>query len=364
MSKCLFSDIVKIQTCVPEKMNIFFILYIRIEYLAFYIYRSLTCGGKGGGLGREGFQLTDAFYASPLQVYPTTMRALGMGTGGSRVALVQWWRHLCPRYSPGVSVGRIRLREAGKEGPGSLQVKGLTKDLFTWVSLRCCFPIVWLIWLGKEAKLMLPVFQSIACIALHAGFRFCWTLLGGGCKRHGWHKELGQLNDSELQPWHCQGCNRKTAQKCREAAPGCKDVALGRLSPAFGQNRHRLGENPGVIWTVGWALFQERNRGGYGAPHGHGSSEGQTACPSALIFLFWPREMEIPLSWLQPKIRVRLGPGWAWSRLRGLSGTQALSSSHLSGAQGHWAFRLYSLKTSVLCLSTDMAAPQIPNICP
>lgn len=58
-------------------MNIFYILYIHIEYLAFYIYQSLTCGGKGRGLGREGFKLT-----SPLQVYPTTMRSLGMGTSG------------------------------------------------------------------------------------------------------------------------------------------------------------------------------------------------------------------------------------------------------------------------------------------
>lgn len=29
---------------------------------------------------------------------------------------------------------------------------------------------------------MLPVFQSVACIALHAGFRFCWTLLGEDAK--------------------------------------------------------------------------------------------------------------------------------------------------------------------------------------
>ena len=64
-------------------MNIFYILYIHIEYLAFCIYQSLTCGGKGRGLGKEGFKLTDAFYAPLLQVYPTTMRALGMGTSGS-----------------------------------------------------------------------------------------------------------------------------------------------------------------------------------------------------------------------------------------------------------------------------------------
>lgn len=41
---------------------------------------------------------------------------------------------------------------------------------------------------------------------------------------------------------------------CSEAEPGYREVALGRVSPALRPTKCRLGENPGVTWTVGWGL--------------------------------------------------------------------------------------------------------------
>ena len=195
----------------------------------------------------------------------------GWGPVDPCVALVQWWSHLYPRYSPGVSVGRICLREVGKEGPGSLQVKGLTKDLFTWVSLRCCFPIVWLIWLGKEAKLMLPGFQSIACIALHAGFRFCWTLLGEDAKDMDDTRSWSSWTTMSSNPDTVKGAienQSREVQGCWTRVQGC---GTGQVKSSMWTNQAQAGrksrgdldrwmgpvsgEKQRQIWWPTWSWF-------------------------------------------------------------------------------------------------------------
>lgn len=54
-----------------------------------------------------------------------------------------------------------------------------------------------------------------------------------------------------------------------------------------------------------------RESGRYGNPLGRGSSEGPNSLPLSTGHSVWPQEVEISLTWLQPKARVRLGPGWA-----------------------------------------------------
>lgn len=132
----------------------------------------------------------------------------GLGPAAPCVVLEQWWHHLYPRYSPAVSVGRICLREVGKEQPGSLQVKGLTKDLsacFLEVLFSHCLVNL----VEKEAKSMFPV-NSMFCVMWRV-----WILLdivGERCKGHRWHGELESLSDSGLQLC-CQGCNWKAEHK-------------------------------------------------------------------------------------------------------------------------------------------------------
>lgn len=68
------------------------------------------------------------------------------------VGLEQWWHHLYPRYSPGVSVagrggsggGGICLKEMGKVGHRALSSErfkqGISVDVMS--ILEGCFPIV------------------------------------------------------------------------------------------------------------------------------------------------------------------------------------------------------------------------------
>ena len=138
---------------------------------------------------------------APSRSTPRRCVLWGWGPAAPCVALEQWWHRLYPRYSPAVSVGRICLREVGKEWPESLQVKGLTKYLSTWVSLRCCFLIVWWVWWEKRLN---QCFQSTACIVP--------DIVGERCKGHRWHGELELLSDSGLQLC-CQGRNWETEHK-------------------------------------------------------------------------------------------------------------------------------------------------------
>ena len=118
---------------------------------------------------------------------------------------------------------------------------------------------------------------------------------------------------------------RNRTQTCREAEPGRREEALGRASPALRQTSCRLGENPEVIRTmVGGPCFRRESEAAMVTHVVIVPQRDQMACPSALVILFWPQEMKIHLLWLQPKTRVRLGAGWAWSRLWTLLGTQAL----------------------------------------
>lgn len=93
---------------------------------------------------------------------------------------MSYWSNGGTIYIPGTaqqSVGRICLREVGKEQPGSLQVKGLTKDLsacFLEVLFSHCLVNL----VEKEAK----CFQSTACFVSCEGFGFCWTLLAKDAK--------------------------------------------------------------------------------------------------------------------------------------------------------------------------------------
>ena len=104
-----------------------------------------------------------------------------------------------------------------------------------------------------------------------------------------------------------------------------REVAPGRASPALRQTSCRLGENPEVIGTmVGGPCFRRESEADMVTHMVMVPQRVQMACPSALVILFWPQELKIHLPWLQPKTRVRLGAGWAWSRLSTLSGTQAL----------------------------------------
>lgn len=65
-------------------------------------------------MGKKESKLTDAFYTGPIQVYPTTMRALGMGTSGSLCRIGAIVAPFISQVQPS-SLGREDMSKGGGE---------------------------------------------------------------------------------------------------------------------------------------------------------------------------------------------------------------------------------------------------------
>ena len=65
-------------------------------------------------MGKKESKLTDAFYTGPIQVYPTAMRALGMGTSGSLCRIGAMVAPFISQVQPS-SLGREDMSKGGGE---------------------------------------------------------------------------------------------------------------------------------------------------------------------------------------------------------------------------------------------------------
>jgi hypothetical protein len=152
-------------------------------YLLFYIPWP-DLGRKWGEEFRKEGITDQGFPCLSLQVYPTTMRALGMGTSGS---LCRIGAMVAPFISQ-VRQGEGAWGWWGKRDPSAFR----SRNSAAFMS----FPTVRWMWIENEVMMLLPGFRSILCTAFGVWvpleFGYCW----GACKRK-WdtrQKELKQLD--------------------------------------------------------------------------------------------------------------------------------------------------------------------------